>query len=73
MSSLLGQFAVHLLSLLFAVSLASESLGFVAPTKDEFAPHIMNTCVFIVSFAMQLSSFLTNYQGKTNFFLFFFF
>ncbi len=63
MVSLLGQFSVHLYCLLAAVDVASNSAGFLAPTKEEFVPHIMNTCVFLISFAMQLSAFVTNYQG----------
>ncbi len=65
-ASLLGQFASHLGCLLavrhFALQLTPG--GFVPPgPNDSFAPNIVNSCVFLVSSSMTLTTFAVNYQG----------
>ncbi len=65
--TVLGQFAIHLLSLMYAVSMALPH----TPTDVEhrgvdsqFKPNVLNTTVYLVSTAMTVASFLANYRGR---------
>ncbi len=63
MASLLGQFGVHLLSLLAAVHFSRMFGEKSAAVSDTFAPSALNTSVFLVSFSMMIATFAVNYQG----------
>lgn len=64
--SLLGQFSIHLGTMVYAVYLAKEQL----PEDHEvnldgaFKPGILNTVVFLVSNVQQVTVFVVNLQGR---------
>lgn len=64
--SVLGQAAVHLVSLLF---IHSEAMSYVEILKEDlpvdakFRPNILNSAIYLVSLIMQISTFAINYQG----------
>mmetsp|Transcript_39026 Transcript_39026/g.94360 ORF Transcript_39026/g.94360 Transcript_39026/m.94360 type:complete len:429 (+) Transcript_39026:1-1287(+) len=64
--SLLGQFSIHLATMVYAVYLAKEQL----PEDHEvnldgaFKPGILNTVVFLVSNVQQVTVFVVNLQGR---------
>jgi cation-transporting ATPase 13A1 len=64
--ALLGQFAIHLACLL-AVNHYAALLtpgGFVAPASNAaFSANVVNSCVFLMSSSMTLTTFVVNYQG----------
>jgi cation-transporting ATPase 13A1 len=60
--SVLGQFAVHIVSLVVVMTLCStsnESIDF----KKEFSPNLLNSGIYLISLSMQVSTFAINYQG----------
>jgi manganese-transporting P-type ATPase len=62
--SVIGQFAIHLASLVYIVRESMPLRGGHKPKPDaEFAPDIVNSAVFLLSSSMQLSTFTINYQG----------
>eukprot|EP00026_Physarum_polycephalum_P000224 Phypoly_transcript_00224.p1 GENE.Phypoly_transcript_00224~~Phypoly_transcript_00224.p1 ORF type:complete len:1213 (-),score=244.37 Phypoly_transcript_00224:27-3665(-) len=64
--SIIGQFAVHLSTLIFTVNLCKQHLppDFVKPAPDsEFKPNLVNSAVFLLSCAMQVATFTINYRG----------
>lgn len=64
--SLMGQFGIHLLCLLAANHSAVSSIegGFVPPKPGApFAPNVVNTCLFLVSSSLSLTTFAVNYRG----------
>jgi cation-transporting ATPase 13A1 len=65
-SSLLGQFAIHLSTMLLAVYNAKTHLPpDYSPDLDGlFQPGILNTVVFLVSSVQQVSVFVVNLQGR---------
>jgi len=65
--SVLSQFAVHLACLLLAMQAAKPFVDHDAPGMQpdaDFEPNVVNTVVFVVGLAMQVSSFAANYQGR---------
>jgi manganese-transporting P-type ATPase len=64
--SLLGQFAIHLSTMLYAVYTAKKHLppGFEVDLDGEFKPGILNTVVFLVSSVQQVTVFACNLQGR---------
>jgi cation-transporting ATPase 13A1 len=64
--SLLGQFAVHLLTMVVAVQRAKQHLppDFSADLDGTFKPGILNTTVFLVSSVQQVTVFVVNLQGR---------
>ncbi|KAI9225503.1 MAG: cation-transporting ATPase 4 [Piptocephalis tieghemiana] len=65
--SILGQFAVHIGALVTVVSQANR---FAPPDEHaevdvdgDFEPSLLNTSVYLISLAMQVSTFAINYQG----------
>jgi cation-transporting ATPase 13A1 len=63
--SVMGQFAVHIVALVFVVAEAKILLPpDWKPDLDstDFKPNMLNTAVFLISLAMQVSTFLINYQ-----------
>lgn len=67
LTSVMGQFAVHAVSLWWVVKLTREKLPadwVVDLERTEFEPNIFNTSVYLISLAMQVSTFIINYQGR---------
>jgi manganese-transporting P-type ATPase len=64
--SLLGQFAIHVAVLLFCTRLAKRYIPFgpMNNVDSEFRPSVMNTIVFLLSIAQQVSVFVVNYKGR---------
>lgn len=66
MSSILGQFTIHLLSLMFINRFAKshDSAAAVAVESGKFQPSLTNSLVYLISIAMQVCTFINNYQGR---------
>jgi len=64
--SLLGQFAIHLGAMVFAVQKAKRHLppDYEADLDGTFKPGILNTVVFLISSVQQVTVFVVNLQGK---------
>jgi len=64
--SLLGQFAIHLLTMVVAVRKAKEHLDpdFKVELDGSFKPGMLNTVVFLVSGVQQVTVFVVNLQGR---------
>lgn len=64
--SLMGQFAVHLASLIACMRLVEPYIpaGHVPDLEAEFSPSLMNTVVFLLWIAQQISVFVLNYKGR---------
>ncbi|KAG0182175.1 hypothetical protein DFQ28_003841 [Apophysomyces sp. BC1034] len=62
--SVLGQFAVHIAALIYINALAKH---YEPPTEvdleGEFEPSLLNSGVYLIQLAMQVSTFAINYQG----------
>lgn len=64
--SLLGQFAVHLTTMMTAVHYAKKNLppDFEVDLDGAFKPGLLNTVVFLVSNVQQVTVFVVNLQGR---------
>jgi manganese-transporting P-type ATPase len=64
--SLLGQFAIHLTTMVFAVQSAKELLpeDHKVDLDGTFRPGLLNTVVFLVSNVQQVTVFVVNLQGR---------
>jgi cation-transporting ATPase 13A1 len=64
--SLLGQFAIHITTMVLAARLAKQNLGpDYAPDLDgHFQPGILNTVVFLVNSVQQVTVYAVNLQGR---------
>ena len=64
--SLLGQFAIHLVTMIVAVQRAKQHLpeDFKADIDGTFKPGMLNTVVFLVSGVQQVLVFVVNLQGR---------
>jgi len=64
--SLLGQFTIHLSTMMIAVYYAKKNLppDYEADLDGEFKPGILNTVVFLVSNVQQVTVFVVNLQGR---------
>ena len=64
--SLLGQFAVHVGALVVSMRLVEPYLppDYKPKIDEEFAPSLLNTVVFLLSIAQQISVFVLNYTGR---------
>jgi len=64
--SLLGQFSIHLATMVYAVYLAKEQLSedHEVNLDGAFKPGILNTVVFLVSNVQQVTVFVVNLQGS---------
>eukprot|EP00986_Skeletonema_menzelii_P014146 scaffold8992_cov144-Skeletonema_menzelii.AAC.2 len=64
--SLLGQFAVHLVTMMWAVYSAKEYLepDWKVDLDGEFKPGILNSVVFLISNVQQVTVFVVNLQGR---------
>ncbi|CAJ0830057.1 17619_t:CDS:10 [Entrophospora sp. SA101] len=70
--SILGQFAIHIASLIYVVELVfryEERVEFdpdqESDPEKEFEPTLLNTAVYLISLSMQVSTFAINYQNTT--------
>jgi cation-transporting ATPase 13A1 len=62
--SVIGQFAIHLASLMFIHQEASKLReGSKPDSESTFAPSIVNSAIFLLGASQQLSTFFVNYQG----------
>jgi len=62
--SVIGQFAIHLSSLIYVVLLAKENSNHEKQDPDgDFAPNLVNSAVFLISCGMQVTTFAVNYKG----------
>lgn len=64
--SLLGQFAIHLGTMILSVYQAKKYLptDYEADLDGSFKPGILNTCVFLVSSVQQVTVYVVNLQGR---------
>ena len=64
--SLLGQFGVHLFTMVFAVQTAKKHLppDYEPDLDGQFQPGILNTVVFLISSVQQVTVFFVNLQGR---------
>jgi cation-transporting ATPase 13A1 len=64
--SLLGQFAIHLTTMMIAVYYAKKLLppDYEADLDGQFKPGILNTVVFLVANVQQVTVFVVNLQGR---------
>lgn len=64
--SLLGQFAVHLATMMWATDTAKQYLedDYKVDLDGEFKPGILNSVVFLVSNVQQVTVFVVNLQGR---------
>ena len=64
--SLLGQFAVHLVTMIWATNTAKQFLedDYKVDLDGEFKPGILNSVVFLVSNVQQVTVFVVNLQGR---------
>lgn len=64
--SLLGQFAVHLATMMWATHVAKQYLedDYKVDLDGEFKPGILNSVVFLVSNVQQVTVFVVNLQGR---------
>lgn len=64
--SLLGQFSVHLFTMMWAVKMAKSHLpdDYAADLDGLFKPGILNSVVFLVSNVQQVAVFFVNLQGR---------
>ncbi|KAM0300506.1 hypothetical protein HYE67_010292 [Fusarium culmorum] len=64
--SILGQFAVHIATLIYIARLCDR----LAPRSDdvdleaEFSPSLLNSAVYLLQLIQQISTFAINYQGR---------
>ncbi|OQS03621.1 P-type ATPase (P-ATPase) Superfamily [Thraustotheca clavata] len=67
MLSIIMQFMVHLASLIIALSIAAPLVDFNDPIMHadaKFHPNILNSIMFLISTAMQITTFVANYRGQ---------
>lgn len=66
MGSILGQFAVHIATLVFITNRVYE----IEPRQNdidleaEFKPSLLNTAIYLLQLGQQVSTFAVNYQGR---------
>jgi len=63
-ASIIGQFAIHITSLIYVVNEAYNYQKGEKPKPDStFSPSLVNSAVFLIMTTMQVSTFATNYVG----------
>lgn len=66
MGSILGQFAIHIITLIYV----TNHVYLLEPAKNEidleaeFEPSLLNTAIYLLQLAQQISTFAVNYQGR---------
>ncbi|KAG2230466.1 hypothetical protein INT48_003014 [Thamnidium elegans] len=62
--SVLGQFAIHIVSLVYINALAkSLETQKEVDLEGEFEPSLLNSAIYLIQLSMQVSTFAINYQG----------
>ena len=64
--SVLGQFVVHMASLLYTLHICEEYIqpdDLTMSTDGKFYPNIINSAMFLLSATMQVNNFVVNYRG----------
>ncbi|CAG8559023.1 16624_t:CDS:10, partial [Cetraspora pellucida] len=62
--SILGQFAIHIASLVYIVDLVFHyEEKKTVDLEGDFEPSLLNTAIYLISLSMQVSTFAINYQG----------
>jgi cation-transporting ATPase 13A1 len=64
--SILGQFVVHLLSLVAVLYLCEQFVAsddFSLSPDGKFQPNVVNSAIFLLSALMQVNNFVVNYRG----------
>ncbi|KAK6349423.1 hypothetical protein TWF696_005707 [Orbilia brochopaga] len=64
--SVLGQFAVHIVSLVYISNYVKEIEPHERPKdlEKEFQPSLLNSAIYLISLIQQISTFAINYQGR---------
>ena len=66
--SVVGQFAIHAASLYYVAKICKDEMGGGLEVdfegKREFKANILNTCIYLLSTSMQVSTFAINYIGR---------
>ncbi|KAI0236692.1 putative cation-transporting ATPase 1 [Massospora cicadina] len=63
-TSVMGQFAVHIASLIYIVQQAKAfEVQKPVDLDGPFVPSLLNSAVFLISLSLQVSTFVINYQG----------
>jgi manganese-transporting P-type ATPase len=66
LASLLGQFAVHFVSLLVVLHICAQHVAkddFSLSADGKFQPNVVNSAVFLLATLMQINNFVVNYRG----------
>jgi len=63
--SVLGQFAVHIVSLIYISNYVKsiEPHEKVVDLEKEFKPSLLNSAIYLLQLIQQISTFAINYQG----------
>ena len=66
MGSILGQFAVHIVTLIYITNRVYElePRGSNIDLEAEFQPSLLNTAIYLLQLAQQISTFAVNYIGR---------
>jgi cation-transporting ATPase 13A1 len=64
--SILGQFAVHIITLIYVARLCEkiDPRSADVDLEAEFAPSLLNSAVYLLQLIQQISTFAINYQGR---------
>ncbi|EPS35274.1 hypothetical protein H072_11456 [Dactylellina haptotyla CBS 200.50] len=64
--SVLGQFAVHIVSLIYISNYVKAIEPHERPKdlEKEFSPSLLNSAIYLISLIQQISTFAINYQGR---------
>ncbi|KAJ9137522.1 Cation-transporting ATPase [Pleurostoma richardsiae] len=64
--SILGQFAVHIATLIYIANFCDklEPRSAVVDLEAEFQPSLLNSAVYLLQLIQQISTFAVNYQGR---------
>lgn len=69
--SIFGQFLVHICSLFLVLTLCQWPISSLEPVLEtdrpvadsRFSPNLVNTCVYLLYFMIQINNFFVNYRG----------
>lgn len=64
--SMMGQFAIHVIALIACTRYCEPYIppGYVPDPEAEFSPSLINSVVFLLSIAQQVSVYVLNYKGR---------
>lgn len=63
---MMGQFAIHVIALIACTRYCEPYIppGYVPDPEAEFSPSLINSVVFLLSIAQQISVYVLNYKGR---------